>query len=89
MATKDISDLTVCVVVATCRPGDTVPAALQAETGEPLKVCFAAMARAERHGWIDFGDSANFPWLTDAGRELVRDLARVELHRDSTLSISA
>lgn len=45
--------------------------ALAAQTGEPEKVCFRAMERAEARGLIECGVSLRTAWLTDAGEALL------------------
>lgn len=49
--------------------------ALALETGQPEKVCYRAMERADRRGLIECGVSLRTGWLTKAGAEL---LAREE-----------
>lgn len=75
MATKDISDAQVCEAVALRdrrREGGQdqfVTDILAEKTGQPLKVCEAAMKRAHRRGLIDFGVSLRTAWLTESGRD--------------------
>jgi len=40
-------------------------------TGEPIKVCYAAVERAKKRGYIDCGVSLRSGWLTDKGKELI------------------
>lgn len=47
--------------------------ALAAETGQPEKVCYRAMERAERRGLIEYGVSLRTGWLTPAGKTLLED----------------
>ncbi|HAM56407.1 MAG TPA: hypothetical protein DCQ64_13820 [Candidatus Rokubacteria bacterium] len=44
---------------------------LAQRTGQPEKVCYAAMERAERRGLIDYGVSLRAGFLTDKGKELL------------------
>ena len=44
---------------------------LQTWTGEPEKVCYAAMERADDHGLIEWGVSLRTAWLTDKGKALL------------------
>lgn len=44
-------------------------------TGAPLKVCFNAMERAERNGFIECGVSLRTSWLTEKGEELIKEEA--------------
>ena len=46
---------------------------LQVRTGQPEKVCYRAMERADRHGLIGVGVSLRTGWLTDAGYALLSD----------------
>lgn len=41
-------------------------------TGQPEKVCYRAMERAESHGLVECGTSLRSGWLTDAGIQLIR-----------------
>lgn len=47
--------------------------ALAASTGQPEKVCYRAMERAERRGLIEYGVSLRTGWLTEAGKALLED----------------
>lgn len=75
MGTKDITDLDVCRAVADFRAGGLEgrwPYELLAQwTGQPEKVCYRAMERAERRGLLEYGVSLRTAWLTDAGRALL------------------
>lgn len=77
MAMKDISDLQVCLAVQAFRARDLeLPwpyEALAVETGQPEKVCYRAMERADRRGYLEYGVSLRTAWLTAKGEELVRD----------------
>ena len=46
---------------------------LAARTGQPEKVCYRAMERAERRGLIEYGVSLRTGWLTEAGKALLED----------------
>lgn len=46
---------------------------LAAETGQPEKVCYRAMQRAERRGLVEYGTSLRTGWLTPAGKTLLED----------------
>ena len=45
--------------------------ALASETGEPEKVCYRAMERADRRGLLDYGVSLRTAWLADKGRAVL------------------
>ncbi len=81
MATKDISDFQVCLAYwvrgymiakkpAAILFSDTV---LQALTGQHMKVCAAAMERAETRRLLDCGVTLRSGWLTDQGTALIAD----------------
>ena len=89
MATKDITDEQVCGAYETysCardvykQSDDYWPyTILEGWTGEPFKVCYAAMERAARRGLIDYGVSLRTGWLTDKGRQLLLDALMIH-HR--------
>jgi hypothetical protein len=73
VATKDISDLQVCKAYQQYRDkGYQWPyELLEAETGQPFKVCWAAMERACDRGYVEFGVNLRGGWLTDAGKALL------------------
>ena len=79
MSRKDVSDLQVCQAYADCRLVDfkrdgqaLYPDTLLMErTGQPWKVCYRAMERAQDHGLIECGVSLRAGWLTDPGVELL------------------
>lgn len=80
MARKDISDQLVCLIYswrhAMILQGTDPPWPTQLlviQTGEPEKVCEAAMERAADHGLIEYGVSLRSGWLTEAGRALADD----------------
>lgn len=78
MATKDVTDLMVC---RACKQfhgthgGPFVNEILQAQTGEPLKVCDRAMERSQERGLIDCGVSLRTAWVTAKGEELLKETA--------------
>lgn len=73
MATKDISDVDVVHAVRwATQAGRPAPEMLAECTGQPPKVCWRALERADRRGLIEWGVSLNRPWLTAAGAALVR-----------------
>jgi len=72
MATKDITDAQVVRAVAKSKDGSCPLAILEAETSQPEKVCFRAMERAHRRGYLDYGVSLRTAWLTESGAELAR-----------------
>lgn len=78
MARKDITDRAVCLAYLICerdrvegRPARWPYQILQQTSGQPFKVCYRAMERAEKRGLIEYGVSLRTGWLTDKGRELV------------------
>lgn len=75
MATKDISDAQVCRAYAEAKTirGVFAETILVRMTGQPEKVCFRAMERAEGRGLIEYGVSLRAGWLTDAGLQLLKD----------------
>lgn len=40
-------------------------------TGQPEKVCYRAMERAEENGLLEYGVSLRTAWLTDKGKALL------------------
>lgn len=69
MAVKDISTITVLKAVHEFREKtkSSLPEYLTKITQQPSKVCLRALERELRNGYIDFGVSLNFPWLTQSG----------------------
>lgn len=77
MAMKHVSDYMVCVAVDTYRqfykttdvpyPYET----LAKFTGQPEKVCYRAMERALRRGYLEYGVSLRTGWLTEKGKALI------------------
>lgn len=45
---------------------------LHRTTGQPVKVCYRAMERAEERGYIEYGVSLRTGWITDKGKELLK-----------------
>ena len=45
---------------------------LASGTGQPEKVCYRAMERAERRGLVEYGVSLRTGWLTEAGLKLLQ-----------------
>lgn len=87
MATKDISDRTVCLAYEEARlrkialdnnylkilPCKYPNEILYEITGQPEKVCYRAMERAAKRGYIEYGVSLRTGWLTDKGDELLKE----------------
>ena len=75
MATKHITDLQVCAAYAEYNssprrevwPYDI----LHKITGQPEKVCYCAMQRAEARGFVEYGVSLRTGWLTPKGKSLL------------------
>ena len=79
MATKDISDRAVCIAVDCYQIAMKAPHAphvpfpyeiLSVVTGECEKVCYRAMERAARRGYLEYGVSLRTGWLTEKGKAL-------------------
>jgi len=80
MARKDISDKQVCEAYAEYRrillgqpcfikwPYEI----LHEMTGQPEKVCYAAMERAHARGYVEYGVSLRAGFLTDKGMDLLK-----------------
>lgn len=73
MARKDISDYEIVQESAKLLPdyGNMVTVLME-RTGQPEKVCMAALLRAEDRGLIECGVSIRFPWLTLKGWALLK-----------------
>src|SRR4051812_6262688 len=72
MATKHISDLQVCQAVRDMKGGDLdAEDILHERTGQPPKVCNAALERAYDRGYIDCGIRVGRSWLTVKGEQLL------------------
>jgi len=71
MAMKDVSDIRVLEAVRELNiRGYPKPAAhelLSKWTGQPEKVCLRCVERAVSRGYLDYGVSLNWPWLTPEG----------------------
>lgn len=76
MATKDISDRDVCRAFEAYQKdyGKFPYEYLMEWTGEPMKVCWRAMERADRRGLVEYGVSLRTGWLTDAGRAALKEI---------------
>ena len=71
MATKDITDKQVCEAYRDAQDRDCWPyELLEQRTGQPQKVCYRAMERADRRGLVEVGVSLRAAWLTEAGRKM-------------------
>jgi len=46
---------------------------LQEVTGQPEKVCYKAMERADDRGLIDYGVSLRTGWITEEGMKLLKE----------------
>lgn len=73
MATKDISDKQVLMAYMESKkePRRCPSEILKEMTGQPEKVCWSAMERADRHGLIEYGVSLRCAWLTEKGFKLL------------------
>lgn len=80
MATKDITDKQVCKAYAEAERQRGIDwkndyeypyLILMRITGQPEKVCYRAMERAEERGYIEYGVSLRTGWLTIKGKELI------------------
>lgn len=80
MATKHITDKQVCEAYAEAarqrgknwdRPYEMPYEILERITGQPFKVCYRAMERAEERGFIEYGVSLRTGWLTESGLDLI------------------
>ena len=81
MATKDISDIQVCLVIkfrssfrACMIDAHLLPDTaelLEFTTGQPYKVCLSALKRTLKKGYTDYGSSLSYSFLTEKGEELV------------------
>lgn len=85
MRTKDITDRDVCLAYEDYRRSrEMYPNAsnvlmthdyLMLRTGAPFKVCDSAMKRACKRGLVDYGVSLRTGWLTEKGKELLKETA--------------
>ena len=73
---SDITDFQVCqaywVKHAIYRDMMFATEILEAETGMPIKVVYAAIERAASRGYVEYGTSLRSGWLTTTGQELLR-----------------
>jgi len=46
---------------------------LQQWTGESEEICYKAMEKAEKEGYLEYGTSLNSAWLTSKGKELIKE----------------
>lgn len=75
-ARKHVSDFQVCQAYDAYQRNPTGPfpyELLMASTGQPEKVCYAAIERAEKHDLIEYGTSLRTGWLTDAGKAFLAE----------------
>jgi len=82
---KDISDELVCKAVAEFKKDSETRTSfiegtfkwpydyLHDWTGQPEKVCYRAMERAEENGLLEYGVSLRTAWLTDKGKALLAE----------------
>ena len=74
MATKDISDIQVIKAYLEYKQTRHFPYdILYRDTGQPIKVCYRAMERAEKRGYIDYGTSLRTGWVTEKGYGLLKE----------------
>lgn len=67
MARKDVTDAQVVAAYEAPRAaGSFVDQVLMEATGQPRKVCLAAMERAWRRGLVDYGVSLRSGWVNPA-----------------------
>jgi hypothetical protein len=74
MSRKDVTDAMVVRACADYQAARATPFALELlvqRTGQPEKVCFAALERAYSRGLIECGVSLRSAWPTSAGLELL------------------
>lgn len=74
MAMKDITDRQAVEAQKRWRENQDGPWAyeiLSRETGQPEKVCFKCMERAEERGLLEYGVSLRTAWPTDKGLALL------------------
>lgn len=77
MATKDISDKLVCMAFSLSQHSDhkKFPYEILAEwTSQPEKVCYRAMERASERGLVEYGVSLRTGWLTEKGKDLIKEV---------------
>ena len=81
MATKDITDAQVVQAVIDARVGGLKQwpyDLLMERTGQPFKVCYAAMERACDRDYIEYGVSLRTAWPTPKGEALLTGSAPSE-----------
>ena len=73
MATKDISDREVLQAVVDADARKKIwPYDLLAErTGQPVKICYKCLERADDRGYLEWGVSLRTAWPTPKGEELL------------------
>lgn len=78
MSRKDVTDVMVCHAVAEYQAAIRAGRhalypyqALAAQTGQPEKVCWRAIERADQRGLLEWGVSLRTAWLTEAGQSLL------------------
>ena len=74
MSRKDITDIMVMGAYLKYNEIDKIKwpyEILNELTGEPEKVCYRAMERAEDRGYLDCGVSLRSGWITEKGIELL------------------
>lgn len=75
MSRKDISDLDVCRAYrdsAASKWALYPYELLKHWTGEPFKVCYQAMERADDRRLVEYGVSLRMGWLTEKGLEMLK-----------------
>lgn len=80
MSRRDVTDIDVCLAYKEYREsvdkGIRFPwpyEILSRKLGQPEKVCYRAMERANNRGYIEYGVSLRSGWLSDLGEKLLRD----------------
>lgn len=79
MSRKDISDKQVVIAYAEYHNGarkEWPYEILRRMTGQPFMVCYRAMERAAKRGFVESGISLRTGWLTDKGKALLQEEAR-------------
>lgn len=74
--TKAISDRLVVISIAHRPVGVPLIDYLMRETGQTREQCYKAIDRAIEHGLVYSGVSANYPWLTADGHQLLKNHRR-------------
>lgn len=76
MSMKHITDRQVVEAQARWQSNQEGPWAyeiLALETGQPEKVCFRCMQRAEDRGFLESGVSLRTAWITETGKSLLAE----------------